>query len=91
MLKYREFLSLTNEEIEFIIREIFPHTTKVDNITRDEKWNRMSCDIYIMEDKPLARMLYANVEIDQAIPPELYEAVANVLAFVYQIQGKLGA
>ncbi|MCR4989373.1 MAG: flagellar biosynthesis protein FlhB [Lachnospiraceae bacterium] len=48
-------------------------------------------DIYIMEDKPLARMLYANVELEQAIPPELYEAVANVLAFVYQMQGKLGA
>ncbi len=46
-------------------------------------------DIYIMEDKPLARMLYANVEVGQMIPPELYEAVANVLAFVYQLQGKL--
>lgn len=46
-------------------------------------------DIYIMEDKPLARMLYANVEIGQQIPPELYEAVANVLAFVYQMQGKI--
>ena len=46
-------------------------------------------DIYITEDKPLARMLYANVEIGQMIPPELYEAVANVLAFVYQLQGKI--
>lgn len=46
-------------------------------------------EIYIMEDKPLARMLYANVEIGMQIPPELYEAVANVLAYVYQIQGKL--
>ena len=57
---------------------------KIKDIARDN-------DIYIMEDKPLARMLYANVEIDQAIPPELYEAVANVLAFVYQMQGKIGA
>ncbi|MCR4788021.1 MAG: flagellar biosynthesis protein FlhB [Lachnospiraceae bacterium] len=48
-------------------------------------------DIYIFEDKPLARMLYANVDLEQAIPPELYEAVANVLAFVYQMQGKIGA
>ena len=45
--------------------------------------------IEIVENKPLARMLYANVEVGQAIPPELYEAVAEVLAFVYQLQGKI--
>ena len=45
--------------------------------------------IYIQEDKPLARMLYANVEVGAQIPPELYEAVANILAFVYQLEGKL--
>lgn len=45
--------------------------------------------IYIYEDKPLARMLYATVEIGQMIPPELYEAIANVLAFVYQVEGRL--
>ncbi len=48
-------------------------------------------NIYIYEDKPLARMLYANVEVMDEIPPELYEAVANVLAFVYKIEGKLDA
>ena len=46
-------------------------------------------EIYIMEDKPLARMLYATVEVGQMIPPELYEPVANVLAFVYQLEGKI--
>ena len=46
-------------------------------------------NIYIMEDKPLARMLYATVEVGQMIPPELYEPVANVLAFVYQMEGKI--
>ena len=45
--------------------------------------------IEIVENKPLARMLYANVDIGAQIPPELYEAVANVLAYVYQLQGKL--
>lgn len=45
--------------------------------------------IEIVENKPLARMLYANVDIGQAIPPELYQAVAEVLAFVYKIQGKI--
>ena len=46
-------------------------------------------NIEIVENKPLARMLYANVEVGQAVPPELYQAVAEVLAFVYQLQGKI--
>lgn len=44
--------------------------------------------IEIVENKPLARMLYANVDVGQLVPPELYQAVAEVLAFVYQIKGK---
>ena len=42
-----------------------------------------------MENKPLARMLYANVDVGQLVPPELYQAVAEVLAFVYQLKGKI--
>lgn len=45
--------------------------------------------IEIVENKPLARMLYANVEVGQMVPPELYQAVAEVLAFVYKLQGKI--
>lgn len=45
--------------------------------------------IEIVENKPLARMLYANVEIGAEIPPELYQAVAEVLAFVYHLKGKI--
>ena len=45
--------------------------------------------VEIVENKPLARMLYANVDIGQAVPPELYQAVAEVLAFVYHLQGKI--
>ena len=45
--------------------------------------------VEIVEDKPLARMLYANVEIGELIPPELYQAVAEVLAMVYHAQGKV--
>ena len=45
--------------------------------------------VEIVENKPLARMLYANVEVGQAVPPELYQAVAEVLAFVYHLQGKI--
>ena len=44
--------------------------------------------VEIVENKPLARMLYSNVDIDQEIPPELYQAVAEVLAFVYNLKHK---
>ena len=46
-------------------------------------------DIEIVEDKPLARMLYANVEVGNEIPPELYQAVAEVLAYVYKLKNKV--
>ena len=46
-------------------------------------------DVEIVENKPLARMLYANVEIGGLVPPELYQAVAEVLAFVYHLKGKV--
>ncbi len=46
-------------------------------------------DIDIIEDKPLARMLYANVDVDAQVPPELYQAVAEVLAFVYHAKGRV--
>ena len=45
-------------------------------------------DIEIVENKPLARMLYANVDIGSEIPPELYQAVAEVLAMVYNLKNK---
>lgn len=45
--------------------------------------------VEIVENKPLARMLYANVEIGEMVPPELYQAVAEVLAFVYHLKGKI--
>lgn len=40
-------------------------------------------NVPIVENKPLARALYATVEIDETIPPELYQAVAEILAVVY--------
>ncbi|MGI6119829.1 MAG: flagellar biosynthesis protein FlhB [Desulfosporosinus sp.] len=45
-------------------------------------------DLVIVENKPLARALYAQVEIGQGIPVELYKAVAEVLAFVYRLKKK---
>lgn len=42
--------------------------------------------VEIVEDKALARMLYYNVDIDREIPPELYKAVADILAYVYNLK-----
>jgi flagellar biosynthesis protein FlhB len=44
--------------------------------------------VAIVERPPLARGLYWNVKVGQEISPEFYEAVAEVLAYVYRIQGK---
>lgn len=46
-------------------------------------------NVEIVENKPLARMLYANVDVGQEVPPELYQSVAEVLAMVYKLQGRL--
>lgn len=45
--------------------------------------------VVIMENKPLARALYASVEIGQEIPEDLFKAVAEVLAYVYRVKGTL--
>ena len=43
--------------------------------------------VTIVENPPLARSLYRSVELDRPIPPELYQAVAQVLAYVYRMKG----
>lgn len=43
-------------------------------------------NVPIVENKPLARMLYANVELDAEIPQELYQMAAEVLAYVYSLK-----
>ena len=45
-------------------------------------------NVPIVENKPLARMLYYNVELDAEIPQELYQMTAEVLAYVYQLKNK---
>jgi flagellar biosynthesis protein FlhB len=42
-------------------------------------------DVPVVSDPPLARALHGSVEVGQAIPEELYAAVARVLAFVYRL------
>lgn len=45
-------------------------------------------NIPIVEKKPLARALYKQVEVDHPIPNEFFAAVAEILAYVYQLKGK---
>lgn len=42
--------------------------------------------VQIVENKPLARTLFSTVDIGEVIPPELYQAVAEILAFVYNLK-----
>lgn len=43
--------------------------------------------VEIVENKPLARMLYHNVDVGAEIPPELYRAVAEILSVIYRKRG----
>lgn len=46
------------------------------------------CGVSIVENVPLARGLYKEVDLGREIPYDFYQAVAEVLAFVYDIKGK---
>lgn len=48
----------------------------------------IECGIPIVERKPLAQALYRMVEVGQEIPAQLYKAVAEILAYVYELTGK---
>nr|WP_317358298.1 flagellar biosynthesis protein FlhB [uncultured Tyzzerella sp.] len=52
---------------------------KIKDVARENK-------VEIVENKPLARALYSTVDVGKEIPPELYQAVAEVLAFVYKLK-----
>ncbi len=45
-------------------------------------------DIPIVENKPLARIMYKEVDIDQEVPADMYQAVAEVLVAVYKIKNR---
>lgn len=45
-------------------------------------------DVPVVENPPLARGLYAAVEVDQEITPEFYKAVAEVIGYIYRMKRK---
>ena len=61
----------------------------VDFIAQKIKLIAKENDIVMVENRPLARSLYDQVEIGDRIPEEFFKAVAEILAYVYRIQRKI--
>lgn len=59
-----------------------------DHLAQKIKDEAKANKVTIVENKPIARMLYTTVEVGQEIPPELYEAVAEILAYVFNMSGR---
>ena len=60
----------------------------IDNIAQKIKEIARENDVPVVENKSLARALYAQVDIDQPIPTELFQAVAELLTYVYKANNK---
>jgi flagellar biosynthetic protein FlhB len=60
----------------------------VDNIALQIKKIARESNVHIVQNPPLARSLYAEVELDRPIPETLFAAVAEILAYVYKMNGK---
>ena len=56
----------------------------IDNLAVKIKEIAREAGVMIVENPPLARELYRLVDVEEIIPPKLYQAVAEVLAFVYK-------
>lgn len=46
-------------------------------------------DVIILPNPPLARVLFDTVELDEAVPPAQYKAVAEIISYVFRLKGKL--
>jgi flagellar biosynthetic protein FlhB len=60
----------------------------MDNIAQKIKKIARENGVHVVQNPPLARSLYAQVEIEKPIPEELFGAVAEVLAYVYKMNKK---
>lgn len=59
-----------------------------DSIAIKIKEKALESKVPIIENKPLARMIYETVDIDKEIPQDMYQAVAEVLAMIYKLNKK---
>ena len=60
----------------------------MDNIDQKIKKIARENNVHVVQNPPLARSLYAQVEVEKPIPTELFAAVAEVLAYVYKMNKK---
>ena len=60
----------------------------MDNMAQQIKKIARENDVHIVQNPPLARSLYAEVEVEKPIPEALFGAVAEVLAYVYKMNKK---
>jgi flagellar biosynthetic protein FlhB len=60
----------------------------VDYLARKIKEKASESGVEIVENKQLARAIYNTVDLGREIPPELYQAVAEILAFIYKLKNK---
>ncbi|WP_282034533.1 flagellar biosynthesis protein FlhB [Metabacillus indicus] len=60
--------------VDFVAQKI-KETAKTNNVT-------------MIENRPLARALYDQVDIGRAVPEEFFKAIAEILAYVYQLKNK---
>ncbi len=60
----------------------------MDNIALQIKKIARENNVHIVQNPPLARSLYAEIDVDKPIPEALFGAVAEVLAYVYKMNRK---
>ncbi|WP_120009748.1 EscU/YscU/HrcU family type III secretion system export apparatus switch protein [Teichococcus vastitatis] len=60
----------------------------VDNLALRIREAAQTAGVAVIEDRPLARALYATVEVGDVIPPEHFEAVAKVIGIVWAQSGR---
>jgi flagellar biosynthesis protein FlhB len=60
-----------------------------DHLALKIKEKARELEIMTMENRPLARALYDQVEVGDYVPEELFMAVAEVLAYIYRLKGKI--
>jgi flagellar biosynthetic protein FlhB len=63
----------------------------VDFMAKRIRESGIESNIPIVENPPLARAIYADVEVDEEIPEELYVAVAEIMAYVFKLKNQAQA
>mgnify|MGYP001230977652 CR=1 FL=1 len=61
----------------------------VDFVAQKIKMIAKEHDVMLVENRPLARAMYDEVEIDEEVPEKFFKAVAEVLAYVYRMKRKI--